>query len=65
MTVAACLLFVVRPHPDDFDRLYVIKHLIDKAMLYADSLGIGTGEISDEFFKARRILVRVFAEDVQ
>ncbi len=58
-------LFIVRPHPDDFDRLYVIKHLIDKTMLHAYSSGISAREIPDEFFRPRRILIRVFVEDVQ
>jgi len=29
-------LFVMRPHPDDFDRLDVIQNLIDEAVLNVD-----------------------------
>jgi hypothetical protein len=53
------------PHSDDLDGLDIIENLIDKAMLYVDSPGIGTRKVSDEFFKRRRILVRVFSDDIQ
>ena len=58
-------LFVVRPHLDDLNRLLLFEYLIDEPMLYVDSPGAGTGEISHEFFEGGRTLVRIFAKDVQ
>jgi hypothetical protein len=55
----------MRPHPDNLYRLQIIVNLIDKAMLYVDSPGTCSGEVSHEFLKRRRILVRVFAKDVE
>jgi hypothetical protein len=53
-------LFIVRPHPDHFHRLDVIENLVDQAVLYVDSSGIGAGKISHEFLIWRGIPVRVF-----
>jgi hypothetical protein len=58
-------LFIVSPHPDSLYGLDVFEYLIDEAMLYADSPGIGAREVTDKLFKPGRILVRVFKEDVQ
>ncbi len=53
-------LFIVRPHSDNFHRLDVVKNLVDQAVLYVDSSGIGAGEISHKLFIWRGIPVRVF-----
>jgi hypothetical protein len=57
--------FIMRPHPDDFDRLDIVENLIDETMLYVDSSGIGTREVSYELFEGGRILVRFFSKDIQ
>jgi hypothetical protein len=58
-------LFIVGPHPDDFDRLEVIEDLVDQAMLYVDSSGISAGKVSYELLVWRPDPIRVFSEDVQ
>jgi hypothetical protein len=58
-------LFIVGPHPDDFDRLDVIENLVDEAMLYVDSAGISTRKVSYELLVRRRDPIRVVSEDVQ
>ena len=35
-------LFIVRPHTDNFHCLDVVEDLVDQAVLYVDSSGIGT-----------------------
>ena len=58
-----CLsLFIVRPHPNNFHRLDIVENLVDQAMLYVDSSGIGAGKISHELLIWRGIPVRVFLE---
>ncbi len=37
------LLFIVRPHTDDFNRLYIIKDLVDESMLDTDLPGTSAG----------------------
>ena len=36
-------LFVIGPHPDDFNNFFLIKYLIYQSMLYIYSPGKGTG----------------------
>ncbi len=55
----------MRPHSNNFNRLDVIKNLIDEAMFYVDSSGIRAGEVAYEFFKKRWVLVGVLSKDVQ
>ena len=55
----------MRPHSNHFNRLEVIKNLINETMRYVDSSGICTCEVTNEFFKRGWILVRVLPKDVQ
>eukprot|EP00825_Cyclidium_porcatum_P033319 TRINITY_DN35369_c0_g1_i1.p1 TRINITY_DN35369_c0_g1~~TRINITY_DN35369_c0_g1_i1.p1 ORF type:complete len:192 (-),score=5.68 TRINITY_DN35369_c0_g1_i1:553-1128(-) len=55
--------FVVCPHPNNFDGLYVVQHLIHKSVLDIHSSGIGTGQIANQFLKGRRTLERVLRQD--
>ena len=52
----------MRPHSNNFNRFDVVKNLINETMLYADSSGIRTSEVTDEFFKKRWILDKGLVE---
>ncbi len=58
-------LLVMRPHPEDFDGPFFLQDLVDQAMLDVDPAGAGTREVSHELFVVRRVLERIFAEDLQ
>ena len=58
-------LFIVGPHPDDFNGLNLIHDLIHQPVLDVDPSGVRTGKIADEFFVWRRILVRIFFEEFE
>jgi len=58
-------LCIVGPHPDDFDGLDIIQDLVHQPVLDVDPSGVRTGKIADEFFVWRRILVRIFLEELE
>ncbi len=43
---------------------WLLYDLIDKPVLYIDSSGIGTCQISHKFFISRRILIGIFFYDI-
>lgn len=54
----------MRPHPNHFDHLDVVKNLVDKPMLDVDAPRANTGQIADESLVRRGCLVRVGLEDL-
>lgn len=58
-------LFIVGPHPDDFDGLDIIQDLVHQPVLDVDPSGICAGKIADEFFVWRRIFVRIFCKEFE
>lgn len=61
----AVLSFIVSPHPKDFNGVLGFINLINQSMLNVDPTGMCAGQISDKFLEWRRILKRVFRDDVQ
>ena len=57
--------FVVSPHANDLDRFPFFIDLIDNAVLDINSSGIGTGKITDQYFKGGRSLKRVTLKNLQ
>lgn len=53
------------PHTEDLDGVGFGEELVDEAVLNVDAARVGAGEVADEFFVGRRILVRVGLQDAQ
>lgn len=58
-------LFVVGPHPYDFDDTLRFHDLIDKPVLNIDSPGVSRGQIPNQLFIRRWVLVRIDPWDCQ
>lgn len=58
-------LFIMCPHPDDFDDAFFVVNLVDEPVLDIDASGICAGEVADEFFIRRRVLKRVFFKNFE
>jgi len=54
-----CLLFIVRPHPDDFDGTLILENLVNETVLYVNSPRIRAVQITDQFLERRRVLKRI------
>lgn len=56
---------VVSPHSQNFDSLHRIQHLINQPVLNVDSAGIGARQITHQLLVGRRILIRIFGDNIQ
>lgn len=57
------LLFMVRPHADDFNRLDIIKDLVDQSMLDIDPPGASAGQITNQSLIRGRGAIGVLSEN--
>lgn len=56
-------LLVVRPHTEHFDRLDVLKNLIDESVLNVDPPRVGARQVADELLIGRGCLKRILCEN--
>jgi hypothetical protein len=60
-----CLLFIMRPHPDHFDSPLILEDLVDETVLNVDSARICADQITNKFFKGRRIPKRISFQNLE
>jgi hypothetical protein len=51
------------PHSDDFHGFEVIQNLVNQSVLDIDSSRVCAGQIAEQFFVGRGIVVGIFFED--
>jgi hypothetical protein len=55
----------MRPHSDHFDSPLILENLVDETVLNVDSARICTVQITDKFFKRRRIPKRIAFQNLE
>ena len=57
------LLFIMCPHPDNFNGFGVFEDLIDEPVLNVNPTGISSLKISDQLLIGRRVLKGIMLKD--
>ena len=57
------ILFIVRPHTDDFNRLNIIKDLVNQSILNIDPPGTSAGQITNQSLIRGRSAIGVLSEN--